>query len=100
VAGDGQSGVDAFRAARTTVPFDVVVTDLAMPRMDGQGVAKTIKLQSSETPVILLTGWGGIMQAEGVHPEHVDVLVGKPPTSGGLLEALRKVTARVPQRAA
>jgi signal transduction histidine kinase/ActR/RegA family two-component response regulator len=100
VAGDGQSGVDAFRAARTTVPFDVVVTDLAMPRMDGQGVAKTIKLQSSETPVILLTGWGGIMQAEGVHPEHVDVLLGKPPTSGGLLEALRKVTARVPQRAA
>ena len=100
VAGDGQSGVDAFRAARTTVPFDVVVTDLAMPRMDGQGVAKTIKLQSAETPVILLTGWGGMMQAEGVQPEHVDVLLGKPPTSGGLLDALRKVTTQVPQRAA
>ena len=91
VAGDGLSGLEAFRAARVAKePFDVVLTDLGMPRMDGRRVAKEIKQESSGTPVILLTGWGGIMQAEGNHPEHIDVVLGKPPQVNELMAALQK----------
>jgi signal transduction histidine kinase/ActR/RegA family two-component response regulator len=95
VAGDGHGGLEAFRSALALrEPFDVVVTDLGMPKMDGQQVALLVKKASSQTPVILLTGWGGIMLAEGKQPEHIDVILSKPPQVSELLGALRKVTAK------
>jgi len=95
VAPDGLSGLEAFRTARNLkVPFDIVMTDLGMPRMDGRRVAKEIKLESSGTPVILLTGWGGIMLAEGSQPENIDIVLGKPPQVNELMAALRKVSVK------
>jgi len=95
VAGDGQSGLESFRAARSrSEPFDVVITDFGMPKMDGRRVAAFIKQESSSTPVILLTGWGGIMQAEGEQPEHIDAVLSKPPQINELINALHKVTGR------
>jgi PAS domain S-box-containing protein len=76
----GQAGIDAFGAAlRQGRPFDVVITDLGMPYVDGRKVARAIKLQSSATPVILLTGWGHRLVADSEIPEHVDQVLGKPP---------------------
>jgi CheY-like chemotaxis protein len=57
----------------------VVITDLGMPVMDGRAVACTVKQSSPDTPVILLTGWGARIDAEGSIPEHVDRLLSKPP---------------------
>lgn len=94
---EGQSGLDAFRAAATLKdPFAAVITDLGMPGMDGRQVAKIIK-QESYTPVIMLTGWGDIMQAEGNHPEHIDAIISKPPGANQLLEILRNVAAKTPK---
>jgi CheY-like chemotaxis protein/anti-sigma regulatory factor (Ser/Thr protein kinase) len=57
--GGGQAGIEAFRSAHSRGPaFDVVVTDLGMPHVDGRAVASAIKAASPSTPVILLTGWG------------------------------------------
>ena len=86
-AGDGAEALQIMRAN----PIDIVMTDLGMPRMDGRQVAQEIKMASAATPVILLTGWGGIMQAEGTHPEHIDVVLGKPPQVNELMAALHKV---------
>jgi CheY-like chemotaxis protein len=94
---EGHAGLDAFRAARSLKdPFAAVITDLGMPGMDGRQVAKIIK-QESSTPVIMLTGWGDIMQAEGNHPEHIDAIISKPPGANQLLEILRKVAAKTPK---
>jgi CheY-like chemotaxis protein len=93
-ADDGQLGLEKFRAARVrNEPFDVVLTDLGMPHLDGQQVARTIKQESFKTPVIMLTGWGGIMQAEGTHPRDVDIVLAKPPQVSELIGAIQKVTA-------
>ncbi|HEX4644374.1 MAG TPA: response regulator, partial [Verrucomicrobiae bacterium] len=73
-------------------PFAVVITDLGMPGMDGRQVAKIIK-EESGTPVIMLTGWGDIMQAEGNQPENIDAIISKPPGANQLLEILRNVAA-------
>ncbi len=55
----GQAGIDAFAAAhRRGEAFDVVITDLGMPHVDGRKVAASIKGLSPGTPLILLTGWG------------------------------------------
>jgi hypothetical protein len=43
---------------------------------------------SPSTPVILLTGWGQRIVAEGDLPVHVDRVLGKPPKLSELREAL------------
>jgi PleD family two-component response regulator len=54
----GQSGIDTFRAARGTgLPFDIVITDLSMPDVDGRQVVASLRAISPGTPIILLTGW-------------------------------------------
>ena len=41
------------------------MTDLGMPHVDGRQVAAAIKAMSPSTPVIMLTGWGQRLVAEG-----------------------------------
>src|SRR5450432_2473456 len=41
-------------------PFDVVVTDLQMPAMDGLGLLDAIGSRFSDVPVILLTAHGSV----------------------------------------
>jgi YesN/AraC family two-component response regulator len=38
--------------------FDVVITDLGLPHVDGRRVAGAVKDASPDTAVILSTGWG------------------------------------------
>ena len=43
--------------------FDVVVTDLVMPGIDGFGVLKSVKRQAPQTSVVILTGYGDMRSA-------------------------------------
>jgi len=95
VADGGQAGLEAFRdAQRRGQPFDVVITDLGMPHLDGRQVAKAIKSESAGTPVILLTGWGSFMNADGDLPAQVDAVLSKPPRSGELRQALHRLSRK------
>jgi PAS domain S-box-containing protein len=90
-ANGGQEGIDAFTDAQQSADrFDVVITDLGMPYIDGRKVAGAIKNASSSTPVILLTGWGQRLVAEGDIPPHVDQVLSKPPKLRHLREALAR----------
>jgi len=89
VANHGQEGIDAFHAARESdQPFALVITDLGMPSVDGRKVASSVKAASPSTPVILLTGWGQRLVAEGEVPPGVDQVLSKPPKLLELREAL------------
>jgi CheY-like chemotaxis protein/anti-sigma regulatory factor (Ser/Thr protein kinase) len=89
IAHSGQEGLAAFQAAaRQGEPFAVVITDLGMPVMSGRQVARAIKEASPVTPVILLTGWGERLVAEGDIPPNVDRILSKPPRLRELREAL------------
>jgi len=93
-ANGGQAGIDVFAAALATVhPFDLVVTDLGMPTIDGRRVAEGIKRESPRTPVIMLTGWGSRMIAEKELPAHVDRILAKPPKLVELRTAIRELFA-------
>ncbi len=63
VASDGREGLDSFREHQP----DLVMCDLRMPRMDGLEVLKTIRQESPNTPVIMLSG-------EGRMPDVVEAL--------------------------
>jgi signal transduction histidine kinase/DNA-binding response OmpR family regulator len=92
-ADGGQAGIDAFGIAHARGDrFDAVITDLGMPYVDGRKVAAAIKAISPGTPVIMLTGWGQRIVAEGETPLHVDRMLGKPPKLRELKEALASTT--------
>jgi signal transduction histidine kinase/ActR/RegA family two-component response regulator/uncharacterized membrane protein affecting hemolysin expression len=87
--GGGQEGIEAFRSAQQRDdPFDLVITDLGMPHMDGRKVAAAIKSLSASTPVIMLTGWGQRFVTPSEMPPHVDKVLSKPPRLGDLRNAL------------
>jgi CheY-like chemotaxis protein/anti-sigma regulatory factor (Ser/Thr protein kinase) len=88
-AGSGQGGIETFREALgRTDPFDLVITDLGMPHVDGRQVARAVKQMSSTTPVVMLTGWGQRMADDGDIPDHVDQVLSKPPRLRELNAAL------------
>jgi CheY-like chemotaxis protein len=76
----GQVGINAFTTAcERGEPFDLVITDLGMPYVDGRKVAAAVKTLAPATPVILLTGWGQRFIAARETPPHVDRVLSKPP---------------------
>jgi signal transduction histidine kinase/ActR/RegA family two-component response regulator len=98
-ADGGQAGIDAFAAANEKArPFDVVMTDLGMPYVDGRAVAAAVKAMSPRTPVLLLTGWGQRLSTEQTVPAHVDRLLSKPPKLAELSAALAELTADTERR--
>ena len=93
VSDSGQSGLDAFRLANQRgQPFDVVITDLGMPYLDGRQVAKALKHESPATPVVMLTGWGALMKEDGGAPAQVDAVLSKPPRWKELRGTLYRLT--------
>lgn len=79
VARDGKHGLELFRTAmREHVPYEIVITDLGMPDMDGYHVARTIKAESPRTPVIMMTGWGTMINDAHEKAPEVDAIISKP----------------------
>jgi CheY-like chemotaxis protein len=100
-ADGGQTGLETFKAALDRgEPFDIVVTDLGMPNIDGRGVAQTVKTSSPGTPVIMLTGWGTMLNERGDLPTNVDAILSKPPRPTELHETLLLVASKRRQIAA
>jgi PAS domain S-box-containing protein len=87
VAANGQEALAKFEPNG----FDLVVTDRAMPEMGGDQLAAQIKQVDPETPVIMLTGLGELMNEVGELPPGVDLVIPKPVT----LAALRRAAATV-----
>ncbi|HTQ36171.1 MAG TPA: ATP-binding protein [Steroidobacteraceae bacterium] len=86
--GGGEAGIAAFSAAcGGKEPFDLVITDLGMPYVDGRRVAAAVKSLSQATPVLLLTGWGQRFIAANDMPPNVDKVLSKPPRLGELRAA-------------
>jgi DNA-binding NtrC family response regulator len=59
LAANGAEALQMFRAA----PYDLVITDIRMPEMDGIALLTEIKKASPDTPVIVITAFGSIESA-------------------------------------
>lgn len=95
LADGGPSGLDAFRkAAQSQRPFDAIITDLGMPYLDGRQLARAVREESPNVPIIMLTGWGKLMRPDADLPALVDSIVSKPPKATDLQKALRAALAR------
>jgi GAF domain-containing protein/ActR/RegA family two-component response regulator len=85
--GDGGEAIARFAAE----PFDLVVTDLAMPRVSGWQVARAVKQASPQVPVFLITGFGVELTAEERRAHGVDLVLVKPLQIEEILEAVAEV---------
>ena len=56
-AGDGHIAIE--RA--TAEPFDVIILDVMLPGRDGFDVAKTVRQQGVQTPILMLTARGQVV---------------------------------------
>ncbi len=88
VASNGQEGLELFKANR----FDVVVTDIKMPIMDGLDMAKTIKSIQEEVPVIIVTAYNEVDYFLRAIEVGVDRYVKKPIDPAELIQAIYKST--------
>ena len=87
-------GLELFRdAARGDQPFEAVITDLGMPKMDGTQLARIIKTEFPKIPIIMMTGWGAMIKEDGETAPEVDALVDKPPQMQELNDLLHRLTA-------
>src|SRR5690242_5298326 len=55
-AGDGKSAIDAIR----TRQYDLVLTDLKMPGVDGLAVLEAVRNTSPNTVTVMMTGYGSV----------------------------------------
>ena len=83
-ASNGLEGLEKFRVGA----YDVVMTDRAMPDMNGDQLSAAIKDLDSAQRVIMMTGFGTIMEDTNEKPAGVDLIISKPITLAGLREAL------------
>jgi CheY-like chemotaxis protein len=70
--------------------FDVLLTDVSMPDMDGWEVARRVKEIRPDLPVAVVTGWGSQYEGMDLAAKGVDFLLAKPFT----VTAARELVAR------
>jgi len=71
LAGGGREALRSFEQG----DYDLVITDLGMPDVNGWEVARAIKAMRASMPVLLLTGWSDAVDA---HAGRVDAVIKKP----------------------
>ena len=74
--GDPEAALDLIR--REPTRFDAVITDLAMPRVNGMDVARQILQIAPHLPVLMMTGYAGEMTADVVKAVGIVDLILKP----------------------
>ena len=83
MARDGEEGLRLFKEAK----FQLVLTDLGIPKLSGIEVAERIKSISPKTFVVLITGWGNEIKASSF----VDYILTKPFKLDRLKTLLNKI---------
>ncbi len=73
-AADGLTGLARFQSGA----FDIVVTDLSLPERSGLEVARAVKSLRPNTPVVLITGWGHLVDPGRLREHGVDLTLVKP----------------------
>ncbi|CUU06726.1 PAS domain S-box-containing protein [Candidatus Kryptobacter tengchongensis] len=58
--------------------FDLVITDLALPDVNGWEISKATKQKNDKIPVIILTGWGIDVPEEEAKRRGADYIITKP----------------------
>ena len=87
---DGEDGLDY---AMSNI-YDVVVLDLMLPKMDGLSIIKNMRKTRNDTPVIMLTAKGEVMDKVKGLDSGADDYLAKPFNTDELLARIRALGRR------
>lgn len=71
--------------------FDLVLSDLNMPGMDGTALLRAVKAASPELPVVIITGYGTFHTEKRVMKEGADGYISKPCTLSKIQKTLSSI---------
>jgi signal transduction histidine kinase/CheY-like chemotaxis protein/HAMP domain-containing protein len=80
--------------------YDLVLTDVGMPEMNGWQLTAMVRAIDPNVPIALVTGWGEEIGADQVRDAGADAVIAKPFTVEDLAEILAVAERRRPPRAA
>jgi PAS domain S-box-containing protein len=81
--------IERFKAAPDR--YDLVISDLTMPKITGEDLAKEVMRIRSDIPVILFTGYSDIVSRERFAEAGIKDCLMKPLTRKDLAESIRRV---------
>jgi CheY-like chemotaxis protein len=90
----GEAGLAEFQRR----PPQVVFSDLGMPEVNGWDVARRVKAQAPEIPIVLVTGWGSQLEEGSAQARGVDLIISKPFSMEDVDRALRHVGEMISRR--
>jgi len=85
-----EGGEEALRLLNT-LDFDLVLTDLNMPGMDGTALLRAIKAGKADLPVVIITGYGTFHTEKRVMREGANGYISKPCTLSKIENTLSSV---------
>lgn len=91
-AANGQEGMNALKAAR----FDVIVTDIVMPEVDGLELLTEVKKLYPDTKIVAVSGGGRISPSDYLQTAKVlgaDCILSKPFAMSDLVNSVNEVLA-------
>jgi two-component system cell cycle sensor histidine kinase/response regulator CckA len=84
--------VDALELVQTNPDkYHLVITDMIMPKMSGEHLAKAIKKDRPDIPILLWTGYSENINADTIAEAGVSEVLLKPITLSHLADSIRKV---------
>lgn len=91
---------DALEAVRAKPDkYDLVISDMTMPKMNGDKLAEQIKEIRSDLPIIICTGFSKKMSSEKTREMGINSVLMKPLTLADLANTVRKVLDEANQSA-
>jgi signal transduction histidine kinase len=88
---EAADGLDGLNRVERGEDFDLVLTDLGMPGVNGWQVVRGVRLLRPTLPVVLITGWD---QLEPEGDDVADAVVSKPVTDVKLRETIAGIIGR------
>jgi PAS domain S-box-containing protein len=87
-----RNGVEAFKLfMQNPWRYDIVITDMTMPKMTGEALAKKLLLIRTDIPIILCTGYNRTMSREHARAIGIREFALKPLSIRDLAHTVRKV---------
>ncbi len=86
-----KDGVEALEEYNKN-PYDIIITDISMPRMDGIELIRKIRQDKPKIPIIVYSAWNSSSYMSDCISLNVDGYLLKPMQVKNLIEVLEKVT--------
>lgn len=94
VASDGATGLHKFK----TQCYDLIVTDIEMPDMDGLEMARSIKSENSDVPIVVVSAYSNTEYLMDAVAIGINYYIMKPDTLPHLIDTLYNVVRGIIDR--